>query len=543
MLSAASFDARIFGEVDAAIRKEMRAYEVHGVAAVIFDERQILWQKAFGSDDEHGKRPASLETPYRIGGLTELWIAVLVLQLADQEKLDLDAPVIRYLPELRLADGSEKKITLTHLLTHHSGLPLDWYGEKNEIKSLLAVLAEDRLLAPPGTRHFRSVIDYELLGHLLERLTGKSLDMLLEERLFLPLGMNKSRLAPGDCRDPEAGPGWHIYDKEVLRFEDPPCRARAAGGGISTIHDMSRFMQMLFNDGWTSVGRILSHEAVERILTTTQRLPGDIAFAPTFGGFSDYFPFSAHNFAAIGTAGGLVTIAAAFPRQKVGLLIFGNTDSFLLGAPKATSHILSLLGRPFGIMTPPVPPARPVTPADIERLRPLQGRYIGNRVMVDVTVEDGKPTVRWGSLALTMIPVSPTRFRLVKDLFFWVKEYYIELKELPDRSVVALLSVQLDEYGFPISVFRRPPPVAYPEGIQKFIGGYRPIPPSAKQAVKTRYDAFQIRWDDRWLIAETHREKILVVPCGKNALCTNDAVIHLSNDGARIGELTFEKWF
>lgn len=521
----------------------MRTYEVHGAVAAIFDEKQILWQKAFGYDDEQERRPASLETPYRIGGLTELWIAALVLQLAEQGKIDINAPIARYLPDLRFADGNEKKLTLIHLLTHHSGFPLDWFGDKNDLKSLLVVLAQERLLAPPGARHLRSVIDYELIGHLLERLTGKSLDLLLEERLFLPLGMNRSRLARSDCHDPEAEPGWQVRGKEVMRFEDPPCRARAAAGGISTLYDMSRFFQMLFNDGWTGAGRILSHGSVARILSATNRLPGDIAFTPTFGGYSDYFPFSAHNFAAIGTAGGFVTLAAAFTEQKVALLVFGNTGSFVLGAPKAASHILSLLGRPLGITPPPVPPTRAATPADIERLRPLQGRYLGNRMMVDVTIEGDKPVVRWGNLTLTMTPVSPTRFRLTKELFFWVKEYYIELKELPDRSVVALLSVQLDDYGFPISVFRRPPPAAYPEGIKKFLGGYRPVPASEKRTAQTRYDAFQLRWDGPWLIAETHREKILVTPCGENALCTNDAAMHFFSGGARIGELIFEKWF
>ncbi len=543
LLSAASLDTALFREVDAVIRKEMRTYEVHGAAAAVFNEKSILWQKAFGFDDENEKRLASLDSPYRIGGLTELWVAALVLQFSDEKKLDLTAPVTRYLPDLRLADGNEKRLTLTHLLTHHSGLPLDWYGEKNDLKNLLTILGKERLLAPPGTRHLRSVIDYELIGHLLERFSGKSLDLLLEERLFLPLGMNRSHLARSDCRDSQTGPGWRSGDKDILRFEDPPCRARAAGGGISTIYDMSRFMQMLFNDGWTGAGRILSHESVARMLSATHRFPGDIAFSPTFGGYHDYFPFSAPNFAAIGTAGGFVTLVAAFPGHKLGILIFGNTESFVLGAPNASSHILALLGKSIGITTPPVPPERPVTPADIERLRPLQGRYVGNRVMVDVTIEKDKPVVHWGTLTLTMVPVSPTRFRLAQKLFFWIKEYYIDLKESPDRSVVALLSVQLDEYGFPLSVFHRPPPITYPDSVKSFIGGYRPVPASAKLAARTRYDAFQIRWDGPWLIAETNREKILLAPCGENTLCTNDAVIRFSPNGSQIGAIVFEKWF
>ncbi len=546
-LSPAPSDAqkqKAFAEIDATIRKEMNAYDVHGAVAAVFDNNSILWQKAFGYDDAAHNKPAALNTPYRIGGLTMLWTATIVLQLAERGKVKLDDPVKKYLPEFKLRGGAEKGITVRHLLSNHSGLPIEWYRENDDRAPLFEYLKNEHPIAKPGTRYLRSMLDYEVIGHLIERVSGKSLDSLFENNLFLPLGMNDSRLAGKNCADPTAGKGFILRDKKVKRFENPSCRSRATAGGISTVYDLSRFMQALFNGGWTGSGRILNDASLKQLFSNQYPgNPDDLAFKSALGYYADYFPIAEKNIAAIGSMDGFVTVIAALPDRKTGFIALGNTDSFILGAPKTASRAVTLLGLLHGMKPSALPETRPMEKSDIERLRNCAGRYVGNGFAVDVTMAGDTPLVTMGNQEMTLAPVSKNRFRLVKQLFFWMKEYYIELREQPDGSVAAVLSVQLEEYGFPIMVFRRPPETNYPAGVAAFIGGYRPKSMPKGMAERIRFPEFQIRWDGKWLVAETNREKVIVTPAAADTLLADTMNIHFAKGSATIGGITYEKWF
>lgn len=274
-------------EADAAIERFIARRQLPGA---------LLWVERLGSPPyrrAHGQRaldpapePLDEATVFDAASLTKPVItATLVQLLRERGRLDIEAPLQRYLPE---CGGNEKAgITLRQLLTHSSGLPAglprngggDWAGADAAQQIACGLPLE----AAPGTRFRYSDVNYILLGRIVERQAGMTLDQLAEAWLFKPLGMQDSgysplrrmaaaRIAPTE-RLPAAAGG------QLLRGEVHDPTARKMGGvaghaGLFTsTADLARYARMLLRGGVADDGRrFLSAESVA-LLTTPQQAP------------------------------------------------------------------------------------------------------------------------------------------------------------------------------------------------------------------------------------------------------------------------------
>src|SRR5918993_3049521 len=104
------------------VTHEMADKELPAISIALVDDQQIVWAKGFGFADPQAKVPATAETIYRVGSVSKLFTDIAVMQLVEQGKLDLDAPVARYLPGFRPRNSSGKPVTLRQLMSHRSGL-------------------------------------------------------------------------------------------------------------------------------------------------------------------------------------------------------------------------------------------------------------------------------------------------------------------------------------------------------------------------------------------------------------------------------------
>src|SRR5215212_2650030 len=122
-------DAPDFAAIDAYVQAKMQAARVPGLALGIVQGDQIVHLKGFGTTDPSG-RPVTPQTPFIIGSTTKSMTAVAIMQLVEAGKLELDAPIQRYLPWFHVADpDASARITIRHLLNHTSGLPTTTGGE------------------------------------------------------------------------------------------------------------------------------------------------------------------------------------------------------------------------------------------------------------------------------------------------------------------------------------------------------------------------------------------------------------------------------
>jgi CubicO group peptidase (beta-lactamase class C family) len=196
------------------------------------------------------------------------------MQLTETGKVELDAPVQRYLPEFR---GPNKElVTVRHLLTHSSGLP-GWrplYKETTTPDAARALAVATALDTLPGVRMVYSDLGAMMLGHIIERVSGERLDEYLARHVFGPLRMTSTRYRPGSDLLPRIAPTeFDPWRQRQIRGEVHDENAFALGGvsahaGLfSTGHDVARLTRMYLNGGTLDGARIVSAETIRRFTT------------------------------------------------------------------------------------------------------------------------------------------------------------------------------------------------------------------------------------------------------------------------------------
>ena len=300
------------------------AGEFPGMTAMIARRGQVVFQHSTGVLDVETGAPLRDDSLLRVYSMTKPITSVAAMMLVEDGELLLDAPVARFFPEWRdlsvLVDGDSVPVTgpvtARHLLMHTSGLSYGYYGDTavdrmyrearliddwdyltHDTRELVAKLADIPLLFQPGSRwHYGFSTD--VLGHLVERVSGKTLDVFLAERLFEPLGMHDSFFdVPSKVVD-RFGTDHYVNNGEVVvqdsPREDPEfigVTFLSGGGGlVMTAEDYLRFALMMDRGGRLQDARILSPTTVA--LMTTDLLPeGMSAEGAGFGlGFAIVLP-------------------------------------------------------------------------------------------------------------------------------------------------------------------------------------------------------------------------------------------------------------
>lgn len=174
-------------------------YEQFNGSVLVADDGKIIFSDGFGMANMEHDIPNTPETKHRIGSITKQFTAALILQLAEQGKLELDQPISTYLPNYE--GPAADVVTIHHLLTHSSGIPSytsfpDFFEEvSRDPKSpeeLVKTFSDSILQFTPGERFVYNNSAYVLLGHIIEEVTGKTYEQVLQENIFEPLDMNDS---------------------------------------------------------------------------------------------------------------------------------------------------------------------------------------------------------------------------------------------------------------------------------------------------------------------------------------------------------------
>ena len=242
-----------------------------GAIAVIGDHTGILAEVHSGRIDWDANAPApDLHTVWDLASLTKVvGMTSAMMQLVEQGKVGLDAPVQRYLPEW--VGPMQSRVTVRHLLTHSSGLPA-WrslYTETTTREGARQLVLETPLDTVPGTRMVYSDLGAILLGMIVERVSGESLDHYLARHLFGPLGMHETRYLPPAEWLPRIAPtendpwrGRHlrgeVHDENASRLGGVSAHA----GLFSSANDLARFARALLAGGALDGHRVLRAETV-----------------------------------------------------------------------------------------------------------------------------------------------------------------------------------------------------------------------------------------------------------------------------------------
>lgn len=258
--------------------------KVVGAELAVIKDRQVLLHEAFGWNDQEQETPLEIDALYNIRSMTKPIVGTAVLMLVDQGKLALDDRVADYLPAFD-NDGS-RDITVEHLLTHRSGLPLTIltsFEDFPTLRSLAEAAGEQGPDFPPGSDFQYSDTGTEVLGALIEVVAGMPLDQFLQEHILEPLQMSDT-LTLVDPEDPRndriasafiGTPGsWSLF----WQAGDEPIYPYTMGSQslYSTIMDYARFLAFWMDRGQVDDRQLLSQEAIDRALTpvTNSGMPG-----------------------------------------------------------------------------------------------------------------------------------------------------------------------------------------------------------------------------------------------------------------------------
>lgn len=281
-----SLPADVVTQIDSLAERTIAQKNAAGIMVLAGYRGQVIFRKAYGYRSLIPLRqPMTTDTVFDMASLTKVVVtAPLVLQLLDQGKLKLEDPMALYLSPFRAAD--KKGITIRQCLTHYAGLPPDL--DKKDLKYTARSKPSARTTwrkiwqikpeAAPGERFRYSDIGFLALGRLVEKVTGESLDQLARERIFSPLKMNSSRYRPPSSWRNQIAATEKLPWGEVLkgRVHDPTAYLLGGVAGhaglFSTAVDLSRFCQMILNEGNLDGIQLLQSATVRRM--TSPQSPG-----------------------------------------------------------------------------------------------------------------------------------------------------------------------------------------------------------------------------------------------------------------------------
>ncbi len=328
--------------------KLISAYTEYGKfngSVLVAEKGKVIYKNGFGLADMEWSIPNQPDTKHRLGSITKQFTAMLIMQLVEQGKLKLDVPISIYLPDYPKKNGDV--ITIHHLLTHSSGIPnmTSFPGFVKDVMrnsyspvQLVNISADSALQFKPGERFAYSNSGYLLLGYIIEKVTGKSYEQVLQENIFTPLKMNNTGYDHHGALLKNRASG---YEKNGRRYVNADfidmSVPHAAGALYSTVEDLYLWDEALYGN------QLLRKENM--VLLFTKHIPsggGHYGYGWSIGEMP--LGNTAERIETIGHGGGINgfnTQITRIPSNKSFIVLLNNTG----GAPlnEMTSAIAAII--------------------------------------------------------------------------------------------------------------------------------------------------------------------------------------------------------
>jgi CubicO group peptidase (beta-lactamase class C family) len=253
--------------IDAYITAQMQADHIPGVALGLVHNDQVMHLRGFGSAGQNG-RAVTPNTPFILASVSKSFTALAVMQLVEAGKVELDAPVQRYLPWFRLADPvASARITLRHLLYQTSGIPGSGYACATDQATMtleqyvrsLATLPLDR---PVGSRHEYCSTNYDILGLIVQTVSGEPYATYIEQHIFAPLQMHDSFATEPEARRDGLAQGHRWIFGVPAPFDDYNTAGVPAGYLVSSAGDLTHYLIAQMNGGRFGSTTVLSSAGI-----------------------------------------------------------------------------------------------------------------------------------------------------------------------------------------------------------------------------------------------------------------------------------------
>ena len=248
-LASLSTDARRdvdYRLLDARLRQLMNKPTMVGMAVGVVENGRITFLKGYGETAAGSGDPVTAETVFRWASCSKGVAATMVAKLAEQGKVDLNAPIANYAPDLKLPAGNEYRATVGDVLSHRVGLYRNAFDNKLEEGQdpsvLRASLSQLNATCAPGTCWSYQNIAYDSSSEIVSRLTGMPYEQAVKHMLFDPIGMTSGSVSMAGLESNKSWARPHSVGRRELPMVDTYYKVPGAGGINSNIKDMSLWM-------------------------------------------------------------------------------------------------------------------------------------------------------------------------------------------------------------------------------------------------------------------------------------------------------------
>ncbi|MCB1024265.1 MAG: serine hydrolase [Acidobacteria bacterium] len=452
--------------LDAFVESEIKDKNLPGFAILLVDDQKVVWQKGYGFSDPDAKTPITPETIFRVGSVSKLFTDIAVMQLVEKRKLDLDAPVTRYLPDFQPRNSYKKPITLRQLMSHRSGLvrepPVGSYFDSSDVtlRETVRSLNETELVYEPETHQKYSNAGIATVGYVLEKTQKRMFADYLKSKLLVPLGMQNSSFkpTPGITEHLAKSRMWTVFGKT---FDAPTFELGIAPAGsmYTTTRDLGTFASAIFAIDNDTKNSFLKKETLEQMWTPQ--------FAPEGqknGAGLGFFVSDLDGHRQIGHGGaiyGFSTQLSILPEDKLGVVVV-STEDFSNGVTTRVAD-MALRAMLAERENRPIPQPEGVSAIPAEMAKKIAGRYVSGDKVIDL-IERG------GTLSLFNTKGGyDMRLRLAGDKLIVDDKFAFGLSVIPGKDHQSI-TIGADTYK------RQPArhPVPASENLRGLIGEYGP---------------------------------------------------------------------
>jgi CubicO group peptidase (beta-lactamase class C family) len=401
--------AQAIDRLGKAVGEQMETHGIRGISVALVDDQRMVYAAGFGT--------ARRDTVFRCGSISKLFNAVAIMQLVEQGKLDLDAPISRYGPEFSLVVPFEgaPPVTLRQVLCHRSGLtresPVGGYLDDSQptLAQTVDAVRSCPLVSPPNSETRYSNIGPSIAGQILVKVTGIPYEQYQKEKVLGPLGMTSSsfvrtdvpreRLVPARMRVADGHGGFTMEPAPLFDLGTLP-----AGNLFSTAEDLAKFISMLAAEGRAGGRTIISPKTLAE-MCTTQFSGTDARFGLGFvvGKFREH-----KSLGHMGEVYGYTASLAFLAGPKLGAVILGNEDIASAPISKLTNTALSLLVEAKLGEKPPVKP-EPVAIAR-EELAAMTGEYESTSHWAKIELRGDRLVGNISCQPITLTAAGPLKF-------------------------------------------------------------------------------------------------------------------------------------
>lgn len=373
---------RSFERLEELVVYQMRQSKISGVSVAVVKDGHPMFARGFGARNRAKNLPMTPDTLWNIASISKSFCAMAIMQLVERGKVDLHAPVNRYIDfKLGMID---KPIEVHHLLSHSSGVPeLDAAGAADYKDVFIPMSSEqdfmtfvnganEEITTDPGKTFMYNNDMYTCLGFIVEKVTNMKYAQYVKENILKPLGMNRSTYLDEEYEKDNDVVSGYVPSKDGLSLDPKPLRddplVHACGGLNSSVRELQNYMIALMNDGVFNGNRILEKSSIEKMWKPYIKPParyGKTGYGYGWGIEDDFFGHTLiHHGGNIDTSGGFL---AMIPEKKLGVIVGQIPNPTQVHSSIARGLLAALMNQDVGEAVPEFDTKK--------RLEALEGKY------------------------------------------------------------------------------------------------------------------------------------------------------------------------